>query len=526
MTNSIKEVLDTDCMFVIGSNPTEAHPVFGTVFKRARKKGAKLIVVDPRRIELAEMADIHLQLKPGTNIALINAICNVIYQEGLYDKEYIEERTENFEELVETIKDYTPELAAEICGVDADDIREAARIYASADKAGIYYCLGITEHITGTRNVMSLSNMAMMTGNIGIESAGVNPIRGQNNVQGACDMGALPSDLPGYQKVIKPEVIEKFEEAWGTELSSEVGLTTTEMLPGAIDGDVKALYIFGEDIALSDPDLQHVRDALSSLDFLVVQELFMTPTAEFADVVLPGVSYAEKDGTFTNTERRVNRVRRAIPPLKGTRLDWDIITDISRRMGYHMEYKNSEEIFNEMASLTPSFAGISYAKIDKVGVQWPCPTLDHPGTRYLHKDNFAAGIGLFMPYKNVEPAEVTDEKYPYLLTTGRNLYQYNVRNMTGRTEGIEIKEGESYVEMSPELAKELNIEHGEIIELSSRRGRINTRARVTDALRDNILFMAMHYIEGAANELTSAALCPNAKTPEYKVAAINIEKIG
>ncbi len=526
MTNSIKEIEDTDCIFLIGSNPTEAHPVLGTFMKRARLKGAKVIVVDPRRIEMAEYADIHITIKPGTNIAFINAVCHVIYEEKLYDEEYIKNRTEDFEELIETIAPYTPEYAAEVCEINAEDIRRAARMYATAEKAGIYYCLGITEHTTGTRNVMSLSNLAMMTGNIGKESAGVNPIRGQNNVQGACDMGALPADYPGYQKVFKPEVKEKFEKAWGVELSGEIGMTATEMLPAAIEGDLKGLYIFGEDQALSDPDLAHVRKAFNSLDFLIVQDMFMTSTAEFADVVLPATSYAEKDGTFTNTERRVQRVRKAIPPLSGSRVDWDIITDISRRMGYHMQYNSSEEIFDEMASLTPSYAGISYPKIDGLGVQWPCPTADHPGTRFMHKDIMARGVGLFMPFENVEPAEVVDEEYPYILSTGRNLYQYNVITMTGRTEGIMQKEGSSYVEISEELAGSLGIEHGELIELASRRGRIKTTARVTDAIRDNIMYMPFHYVDGAANELTNAALCPNAKTPEYKVAAVKIEKIG
>lgn len=526
MTNSIKEIEFTDCMFIIGSNPTEAHPVLGTIMKRARRRGAKLIVADPRRIEMAEMADIHMALKPGTNIALANAIAHVIYEEKLYDKDFIENRTEDFDDYLDIIKEYTPERAAEICEIDPEDIRAAARLYATADKAGIYYCLGITEHNTGTQNVMALSNLALMTGNLGKESAGVNPIRGQNNVQGACDMGALPSDLPGYQKVIKPEVREKFSQAWGVEIPAEVGLTATEMLPAAIEGQLKALYIFGEDQALADPDLGHVRKSLTSLDFLVVQDLFMTPTAEFADVVLPATSYAEKDGTFTNTERRVQRVRKAIQPVKGTRVDWDIITDVSRRMGYPMRYRSSEQIFDEMASLTPSYKGMSYPRMEDLGLQWPCPDAEHPGTRYMHKDAFARGIGLFMPSDHPEPPEEVNEEYPLILSTGRNLYQYNVATMTGRTDGINQKEGRSYIELSVELAAQLGIENEEMVEVTSRRGRIKTQARVTDAIRDNLCFMPFHYIDGAANELTTTASCPITKTPAYKFAAIRIDKIG
>lgn len=526
MTNSINEVLDAECMMIIGSNPTEAHPVFGTIFKRAKANGAKLIVVDPRKIELAERADIYVPIKPGTNIAFANGVAHVIYKEGLHDEEYIKERTEGIEEYLSIIEKYTPEYVGEICEIDPQLIIDVARMYGGASKAGIYYCLGITEHITGTRNVTSLSNLALLTGNIGKESAGINPIRGQNNVQGACDMGALPTDYPGYQKVNRPEVREKFEKAWGVDLSPNIGLTATEVFHAMIDKRVRSLYIFGEDQALSDPDLGHVRKALETVDFLVVQDLFLTPTARFADVVLPATSYAEKNGTFTNTERRVQRVRKAIEPLEGTRTDIDIITDISRRMGYHMEYASSEEVFDEMASLNPSYSGMTYETIDAKGIQWPATKEKPEGTKFLHKDVMAGGVGLFIGYEHEGPGETPDEEYPLILGTGRNLYQYNVRNMTGATEGIEVLAGESYIEMSTKTAEAYGIEHGEMIEVSSRRGTINTRARVMDGIRDDTLYMPFHYEEGAANELTSGFHCPTTKTPEYKAAAVKISKIS
>lgn len=525
MTNSIAEVENADCLFIIGSNPTEAHPVFGTVMKRAAARGAKVIVVDPRKIEMVDYADVHLALKPGTNIPLINAIMNVIYTEGLYNKKYVEERTEGFEHLIETIKYYTPEKVADICEVDPDDIRKAARIYATTEKAGIFYCLGITEFISGTENVMSLSNLALMTGHVGIESAGVNPIRGQNNVQGACDMGALPTDYPGYQKVFKPEVNEKFSKAWGVPLNTEAGLTLTEMFPAAIEGDIKALYIMGENSALSDPNLGHIREALESLDFLVVQDLFLTETAEFADVVLPASSYAEQDGTFTNTERRVQRVRKAIDPVYDSKPDWKILMELGNKMGYEKKYLSSEEIFDEMRSLTPSYAGISYDRIEELGIQWPCLDENHPGTRYMHKDVMARGKGKFVPTNYVPTPEQVDDEYPYILCTGRNLYQYNVINMTGKTEEIMEIAGKSYVEISPEAANELGVEDGELIELSSRRGTIKTTAIVTDRVYGNNMYMPFHYADGAANELTSNEHCPIAKTPEYKIVAVRVDKL-
>lgn len=525
MTNSIQEILDTDAMFVIGSNTTENHPVIGAVMKQALKRGAKLIVADPRRIELAEYADVFLQLKPGTNIALLNGMMNVIIEKGLYDKKYIEERTENFEELTNLVKEYTPERVAEICGVDANDIIKAATIYAEADKAGIYYTMGITQHTTGTNAVMSVSNLALMCGNVGKESAGVNPLRGQNNVQGACDMGGLPADLPGYQKVFKVEVIEKFEKAWGAKLSSKVGLTIPEIMDGAEHGDIKFMYIMGENPMVSDPDINHVRNALSSLDFLVVQDIFMTETAELADVILPAASFAEKDGTFSNTERRVQRVRKAIEPLGDSKPDWKIIMDLMNYLGYKKRYLSPSDIMDEIASITPSYAGISYRRIEKGGIQWPCTDSEHPGTKYLHKAAIARGRGLFMPAEYVESAEMPDKDYPYVFTTGRILYHYHTMTMTGRVQGLNTLAPSSFVEINEITARKLGISHGDRVKLTSRRGEVETNARITEIIDEDVLFMPFHYAEGAANYLTNTKLDAIAKIPELKVAAVRIEKI-
>lgn len=526
MTNSIEEILDTDAIFVIGSNTTENHPVIGTHMKRAIKKGAKLIVADPRRIELADYADVFLQIKPGTNIALLNGMINVIIEKGLHDREYIEERTENFEDFEIKIRQYTPERTAKICGVDPGDIIKAAEIYAQADKAGIYYAMGITQHTTGTKGVMSVSNLALLCGNIGIESAGVNPLRGQNNVQGACDMGGLPADLPGYQKVFKPEVTEKFEAIWKSKLPTNVGLTIPEILDGAEEGKIKSIYIMGENPMVSDPDIKHVKKALSNLDFLVVQDIFLTETAELADVILPAGSFAEKDGTFTNTERRVQRVRKAINPVGDSKPDWQILMEIMNILGYDKKYLNPSDIMDEISSVTPSYGGISYDRLEEEGIQWPCPDKDHPGTKYLHKASIARGRGMFMPTDHKDSAELTDEEYPFIFTTGRILYHYHTRTMTGRVEGLNKLAPESYIEINEITANRLGMDDGEKVRVTSRRGSIITRAKVTDILDENVVFMPFHFAEGAANYLTNTALDPIAKIPELKVAAVKIEKLG
>jgi formate dehydrogenase alpha subunit len=526
MTNSIEEILQNDVIFVIGSNTTENHPVIGTFMKQAIRRGAKLIVADPRRIELANYADVFLQLKPGTNIALINGMLNVIIENNLYDKEFVEKHTENFEQLKEVVKDYTPEVVAEICGVDKEDIIKAAHIYAEAERAGIYYAMGITQHTTGTHAVMSLSNLSLICGNVGKEGAGINPLRGQNNVQGACDMGGLPTDLPGYQKVFKAEAREKFEKLWDVKLPDKVGLTVPEIMDEAEKGNIKFLYIMGENPMVSDPDINHVKRALTNLDFLVVQDIFLTETAEYADVVLPAASFAEKDGTFTNTERRVQRVRKAIEPVGNAKPDWVILTELMVRLGHDKTYSHPAEIMDEIRGVTPSYGGISYERIEEEGIQWPCTDEAHPGTKYLHKDGIVRGKGLLMAVDHRDSAEVPDSEYPFILTTGRLLYQYHTRTMTGRVEGLNKLAPKSFVEINEATANKLNIKNGEKVRLTSRRGSIVTTAKVTEIVDEGVVFMPFHYSEGAVNYLTNTELDEHAKIPELKVAAVKIEKVG
>ncbi len=526
MTNSIEEILEAEVIFVIGSNTTENHPVIGTRMKQAKLRGAKLVVADPRKIELSNDADVFLQIKPGTNIALLNGMMNDIIEAGLEDKEYIASKTENYEEFIKTIKEYTPEKVAGICGVDSEDIKKAARIYAEADKAGIFYAMGITQHTTGTDSVISISNLALLCGNIGKESAGVNPLRGQNNVQGACDMGGLPGDLSGYQKVNQPKVREKFEKAWNAQLPSTVGLTIPEMLDSAVHGSIKFLYIMGENPMVSDPDIHHVRKALDNIDFLVVQDIFMTETAEMADVILPAAVFAEKDGTFTNTERRVQRVRKAIETVGEAKPDWMILMELMNRLGYTKKYNTPAEIMEEIAFVTPQYGGITYDKIDNTGIQWPCPTAEHRGTKFLHEGGCARGKGLFKPIEFRESAELTDDDFPFILTTGRVLYHYHTRTMTGKIDGLNKLSPESYIEINPTTAKKLGVNDKELVKVVSRRGKIKTRIKVTDRINKDVVFMPFHFAEGAVNYLTNTAMDKVAKIPELKVCAVNILKIN
>lgn len=524
MTNSINEILNTDLMFLIGTNAPEAHPIIGYKMKQAKRAGAKMIVADPRRTELAEEADIWLQLNPGTDIPLLNGMMHVIIKEDLYDKKFVEERTENFDALKETVEKYTPEYASELTGVPAEDIIAAARLYAQADKAGLFYTLGITEHVCGTYNVMSTANLSMLTGNLGRESTGVNPMRGQNNVQGACDMGALPNVFTGYQKVTDDAMREKFEKAWGVPMPpGEVGLMIPEMFDKANSGELKAMYILGENPVLTDPNANHIKSGLENLEFLVVQELFLTETAEYADIVLPGSDFTEKDGTFTNTERRVQRVRKAIEPLPGL-ADWQTIAAMSTRVGYPMNYNSAEEIFDEMASLTPSYAGMSYQRIDAKGLQWPCPTADHPGTKFLHGASFTRGKGLFQGIDHVPPAELPCEEYPLLLSTGRILFHYNVT--TPYSAGLHSLWNEEYAEVNPEDASRLGVVTGDEVKVTSRRGEVTTKVQVTDKVPPGVVWMSFHYTESPTNVLTSDAIDPITKTGEYKVCAVKMEKLS
>ena len=525
MTNSIDELKNAGCIFVIGSNTTEAHPVMGLGIKEAVvSNGCELVVADPRAIDLVRFAKLYVAQKPGTDVALINAMMNVIIAEGLHDKQFIEERTEDFEAVAAVVKDFTPEKAEKITTIAAEKIREAARTYAKASSSSIVYSMGITQHTTGTDNVLSLANLAMLTGNVGKESAGVNPLRGQNNVQGACDLGALPNVYPGYQSVEDEKIRAKFEKAWGKELSPKKGLTVVEMLHAVETGDIKAIYVMGENPALSDPNLNRTRKALDAVDFLVVQDIFLSETAEYADVVLPTVCFAEKNGTFTNTERRVQRVRKAVAAPGQARGDWQILCEVGTKMGYPMSYDCAGKILDEIASVSPIYGGMSFERIDSVGLQWPCLDKDHPGTKYLHKGKFTRGKGKFHPVEFKDPAELPSKKFPFVLSTGRLLYQFHTGTMTRKSGAINQVSPTGFVEIHTDDAKQLDIADGQTVEVATVRGKVTTLAKVTDNIGKGWLFMPFHFREGPANMLTIDALDPLAKIPEYKVCAATIRK--
>lgn len=528
MTNSIGELgTDATCIFLIGTNTTENHPVIGMKIKQnVLYNGANLIVADPRRIELAEIADVYMQHKPGTDVALLNGMMHVIIQENLVAQEFVDNCTEGYEAMKAVLEKYTPEYASAITGVPAEDIKKAARLYAKAQNGSLCYAMGLTQHSTGTDNVKSCCNLAMITGNIGRPGTGVNPLRGQNNVQGACDMGALPVVYTAYQGVTVEANREKFEKAWGVPLPDKNGFTLTAVINKAHHGEIKGLYVMGENPMVSDPDLAHVEEALENLDFLVVQDIFLTETAKYADVVLPAASFVEKDGTFSNTERRVQRVRKAVNPPGAARLDWEILCDISTRMGYPMSYPNSEAIFEEIRQLTPSYAGISYQRLEGKGLVWPCPTEEHPGTPYLHKDGkFSRGKGAFTAIDFLPPAENPDDEYPLILSTGRNLFHYHTGTMTRRSSALDAFVPENWVEINPALAQKLGVANGDKVVLSTRRGKITLPARITDIIPENTVFTLFHFAEAAANVLTNAAaLDPVAGIPEYKVCAAKLEK--
>ena len=526
MTNPIYDIThDVDVILLVGSNPEEAHPVVGMQLREAVRNGARLIVVDPRDIGLSKQADIHLKLRPGTNVAFANGMLHVIIEEDLVDHAFIRDFTEGYETIKELVRDYTPERVGELCHIDPDMLREAARMYARAAKAPIIYCLGVTEHSTGTEGVMSLSNLALATGKLGRPGCGVNPLRGQNNVQGACDMGAQPGDYPGYQKVVNDAVRAKFEAAWGVPLSPKPGLTATEVFPAAIRGEVRGLYICGEDPVVSDADTAHIIKALESLDFLVIQDLFMTQSARYADVVLPAVSYAEKEGTFTNTERRVQRVRKAVTVEGEARTDIDILTDLMNAMGYPQARLSSAEVMDEIASLTPSYAGISHARLDAgESLQWPCTGREHPGTPIMHVGGPTRGRALFYPAEYNPAAELPDEDYPFILTTGRILYQYNAAAMTARAPGLMEIAGEGFIEINFRDAERLGIANGERVAVSSRRGTVTATARVGRKVSEGETWMPFHFPDSPVNRLTNAALDEFARIPEYKVCAVRVEK--
>lgn len=528
MTNSINEFEEARLFLVTGSDTTEQHPLIGSrIINAVKDKGAELIIVDPRKIELAKYATIYMRQDNGTDVAWINGMMNVLIREELYDRKYVEERTENFEELKEVVKEYTPEYVENITKIPADLLVRAARLYAESKKAMIVYSMGITQHTTGVDNVKSLANLAMLTGHVGFASTGVNPLRGQNNVQGACDVGALPNVFSGYQKVNDDAARDKFEKIWGVDaLAAKPGLTVTEIFKKAREGQVKGLYIIGENPVISDPDSNHVREALEKLEFLAVNELFLSDTAQYADVILPAASFAEKDGTFTNTERKVARIRKAIEPVGEARTDWEIICEIATRCGYKgMSYNHPSEIMDEIARLTPIYGGISYERLEPFGLQWPCPSKDHPGTVYLHKGKFTKGKGSFMPCVHIAPDELPDEEYSFALSTGRVYWHWHTGTMTRRTSTLDREVPAAYIEMNPQDAERLKVENGEQVRVSSRRGVIEIAIKITEKVKDGSVFIPFHFREAAANVLTNPAVDPVAKIPEYKICAVKIEKL-
>ncbi len=528
MTNSIGEFDEADVFLVTGSDTTAQHPLIGSrIINSVLDRGAKLIVVDPRKIELSKYAAVYAAQKNGTDVAWINGMMNVIISENLYAADYIEERVEEFEALKEFVKEYTPEKVEEITSIPKETLIEAARIYAGAPKAMIVYSMGITQHTTGVDNVKSLANLAMLTGHVGLCCTGVNPLRGQNNVQGACDLGALANVYSGYQKVTDEAARKKFEEAWKVEgLPGNVGLTVTEIIKGAETGQIKGLYILGENPMISDPDINHVRKALENIEFLAVQDIFLTETAKYADVVLAGSSFAEKDGTYTNTERRCQRIRKAIECVGDSRADWEIVCEIAKRCGYEdMNYAHPSEIMDEIARVTPIYGGMSYDRLESWGLSWPCPDKEHPGTKFLHKGKFSKGKGTFMPCEYKPPAELTDKEYPFVLSTGRVYWHWHTGTMTRRTSTLDREVPEGYVEMHPEDTKKLNVCAGDFVKVTSRRGSIDIKVKETDQVVVGSVFIPFHFKEAAANVLTNPAFDPIAKIPEYKVCAVKVEKI-
>jgi formate dehydrogenase major subunit/formate dehydrogenase alpha subunit len=527
MTNSIADLEESKCFLITGTNTTENHPVISTFIKRAvTQKGAKLILADPRNIELAKFAGVHLRQKPGTDIAWINGMMNVIIAEGLADETFINERTENYEALKETVKRYTPEYVEKITGIPASDLKTAARLYATSGASSIVYAMGITQHITGTDNVKSCANLAMLTGNIGRPGTGVNPLRGQNNVQGACDVACLPGNLPAYKRVAEEAERKPFEDAWGVKLPSKPGLTIPRMIEGAENGTIRALYVMGENPMMSDPDIAHVEHSLKNLDLLIVQDIFLTETGRLAHVVLPSSAWAEKEGTFTNTERRVQRVRKAVDAPGEARDDWAIITGIANKMGAEWTYESARAIFEEIARVTASYAGITYDRIEYKGIQWPCPTAEHPGTPILHTHAFTRGRGLFSACEYQPPAEQTDAEYPFALTTGRILYQYHTATMSRRSKGLNSRTPEAFVEINAEDAKALGISRGDRVQIASRRGTIEVVADVSGKVEKGVVFIPFHYSEAAVNRLTIAAMDPVANIPQYKVCAVKLKKVA
>jgi formate dehydrogenase alpha subunit len=530
MTNSQPEFeTDTNCFLIIGSNTSEAHPLIASrIMKAKEERGAKVVVIDPREIQMARLADLHLRFRPGTDVAVLNGLMNVIISEGLTDETYIAERTEGYEEMKSVVEEYTPERVEEISSISADELRQAARMYATHRPSAIIYAMGITQHTTGVDNVKSCANLAMLCGNVGVAGGGVNPLRGQNNVQGACDLGALVNVYPGYQAVTSPDVQKKFQQAWDSTSDTKVGLTVTEMVDAAGDGRVRAIYVMGENPMVADPDINHARHCLEQIEFLVVQDIFLSETAELAHVVLPATSFVERDGTFTGTDRRVQRVRKAIEPIGDAKPDWEIICQLAQRMGASgFDFPSPKEVMEEIAELTPIYGGVSYERLEELGsLQWPVPTPDHAGTPYLHKGKFSRGLGHFHAIEFKEAAELPDTEYPFTLTTGRLMFHWHTGTMTRRSEKLDQEVPEAYVEIHPDDALKIGLNGQQRVRVSSRRGEIELEARITKRIKPGVVFVPFHFAEAAANALTHAALDPIAKIPEYKVCAVKLEPVS
>lgn len=526
MTNDIKGIKEADVILIIGSNTTEGHPVIGSVIKQAVRLGkTKLIVIDPKQIPLVKYAEIYAAQRCGTDVAVLNGMMHLIIKNNWYDHEYVNDRCEGFDDLKKEVEHYTPEYVEKISGIPAATLESIAKLFGTAPTASLFYSMGITQHTTGVDNVWSTANLQMLCGNMGKVGGGVNPLRGQSNVQGACDMGALPNVFSGYQKVGDAAVQEKFEKAWNCKLPDKPGLTVTTMIEAADEGKIKGLYIMGENPMLSDPDINHAESVFRKLEFLVVQDIFLTETAVLADVVLPATAFAEKEGTITNTERRVQYFAKALDAPGNALIDWEIIQMVANAMGASWNYRGSEDIQNEIAKLTPSYGGIVYERLGRLGLHWPCPTKEHPGTPVLHIGKFTRGKGLMKAIPFKEPAELPDDEYPLIMTTGRLLQQFHTGTMTRKTEGINRLAGPR-VMMSVEDAEALGIENSELVKVTTRRGEIKTNAFVTQLIGKGTIFIPFHFSEAPANRLTIAALDPVAKIPEYKVCAARVEKVS
>jgi formate dehydrogenase major subunit/formate dehydrogenase alpha subunit len=531
-------------MLIIGSNTTEQHPVFGAKIRQAvLRRGAKLVVADPRKIDMTEFATLHVRQRPGSDVALLNGLMHIILEKGWEDRDFIAARTEGFEEFKATVMQYPPDTVTAITGVPVEPLYQAAEILAANKPMAVMWAMGITQHIVGVRNVMALANLQMLLGNLGVSGGGVNPLRGQNNVQGACDMGGLPNVFPGYQPVTDAKAREKFAAAWGLAkdeggLSDKAGMTVTEMIPAAGEGKIKALYILGEDPVMSDPNTRHIRECLEACEFIVLQEIFPSETSQYADVLLPGVSFAEKTGTFTNTERRVQMCRRAIEPQGEAREDWRITADLAKRMlaegGRQVEgsryagwgYGSTAEIMAEIAALTPSYAGVSHERLERgERLQWPVKSAEHPGTPILHVGQFPRGKGKFAPIDHIPPAELPDDDYPMILSTGRVLYHWHGGEMTRRAQGLMAVYGQALIEVNPGDAARLGLNGNRRVRVTSRRGSIEAEAWVTERVPPGMVYANFHFPEAAANELTIAALDPVSKIPEYKVCAVKVEAV-